>query len=154
MPEKSLQERFEEKVEFIPPSSCHWWSASLNNDGYGQFRVGGKMQKTHRVAYSLYKGPILQGMCVCHSCDNRACVNPDHLWLGTHIQNIADRVKKDRSRKDLKGSNSRWAKLSEDDIQVIRGLLKNHTQEFIAKRFGVLQGAISKIKLRKTWSHI
>lgn len=92
---KSLKERFEEKVILIPFSDCHYWTAAINPTGYGWLYVGketGKRVSTtaHRVSYELYKGPIPDGMMVLHNCDNRLCVNPNHLRLGTNSDNMMD----------------------------------------------------------------
>jgi len=98
---KTLQERFEEKYCPEPNTGCWLWTASLSGGGYGSFRVGEKKLYAHRVAYDLYKGPIPEGdgyhgTCVCHTCDTPECVNPEHLFLGTHTDNMRDRSAKGR----------------------------------------------------------
>ena len=80
------------------PSGCWEWMSALDKFGYGQCRFNGKNWKSHRLFYSLFKGPIPNGLFVCHSCDNKKCVNPDHLWLGTAQDNSTDMKIKGRSK--------------------------------------------------------
>lgn len=86
--------RFWSKVNMDGP--CWLWTAGTFPDGYGQFKIGGKPRGAHRVAYELRVGPIPSGMHVCHRCDVPGCVNPTHLFLGTNLDNIADRNAKHR----------------------------------------------------------
>jgi hypothetical protein len=86
-----VKERFETKVIQIPFSDCHYWIAGVSADGYGWFGVNSKKpDKAHRVAYRLYVGEIPEGLFVLHSCDNKLCVNPAHLRLGTQSDNMRD----------------------------------------------------------------
>ena len=76
---------------------CMVWNGHRNVHNYGQKRIKGRMWLLHRYAWQWANGPIPEGMCVCHACDNPPCVNPDHLWLGTQLENIRDRERKGRN---------------------------------------------------------
>ena len=90
--------RFWEKVEIADSDDeCHIWIAGRNKSGYGTIGIAGKSWLSHRVAWVLKHGPIPENMLICHSCDERACVNWRHLWIGTNRDNIDDMLRKGRS---------------------------------------------------------
>lgn len=148
----NLAERFNEKWTAIPETGCHWWT-SVTVHGYGHVRKNGKWVKAHRVSYELHKGKIPEGMCVCHKCDNPLCVNPDHLFLGTHKENMQDKVKKGRAfTGNQKGVSNGAAKLTEADIRAIREAQGSCKQ--LADKFFTSPMNISLIKRRLAWAHV
>ncbi len=132
----------------IPWDGCWVWMHRLT-DGYGQTRINGVISRAHRVMYSLTNGPIPEGMQVLHSCDNRACVNPLHLWLGTNADNMHDKYLKNRQ---TKGETHGMHVLTENNVRQIRELIKQgESQRHIASWFGVDQSNVYQINTGKTW---
>lgn len=148
----TLQERFEAK--FIKSDGCWEWTASSMTTGYGQFGVGNKKIGAHRMSYLLYVNEIPAGMCVCHKCDNKNCVRPDHLFLGTKSENTHDCMEKGRFANGISGRNG-LAKLTTEQVREIRGMSESGVlQHVIADKFGVDQGNISHIVNLHTWKGI
>ena len=147
-------ERFMNYVHTIPFHSCWEWTGPKSPKGYGSFAL----TTAHRVAFSLFNNrDVPAGLYVCHKCDNRTCVNPDHLFLGTPKDNFEDCRRKGRWRcASPKGERHHNAKLTGSQIQDIRRLLaaKNMTQKMIGEFYGVSQSMISCINLKQNWSHI
>ena len=105
--------------------------------------------KAHRVSYELLVGPIAEGMHVCHRCDVRHCVNPEHLFLGSSQDNMSDKVAKERQ---ARGASVHTAKLTKEQVSEIRAAHGEYRS--IGKRFGVTGETVSLIKRRKTWKHV
>jgi len=150
---KDIEIRFWAKVDKAGPDECWLWTASLCGTGYGQFWVGGRMLKAHRVAYEMVNGPIPagggpHGTCVLHRCDNPLCCNPRHLTAGTQAENIADMKAKGRH---AHGETS-YAKLTVEQVLEIRR--DTRVSRVIAADYGVGQQLVSMIKRRQRWSHV
>lgn len=156
---KTLEERFFAKVDKHAPNGCWTWTASRYTSGYGQFgdnRDGvWKPYGAHRISWEIHQGPIPDGMVVCHTCDIKLCVNPDHLFLGTQAENLADMVAKGRTN-GPKGERSGLAKLDTAKVLAIRKLLKQGrlTQRQIGAMFDIDNSTVCCINTRKTWTHI
>lgn len=138
----------------VTDGGCWEWQGYRSRKGYGEIKVDGRMEKAHRQAFLLRRGPIPQGMHVLHRCDNPPCVNPDHLFLGTNDDNVADRTAKGRSARNV-GAAASTAKLTEDDVRQIRRMATlGMTNLEIAEAFPVNDRSISNIIRNKTWSHV
>lgn len=134
--------------------NCWEWQGSPDSDGYGILSVACWPVKAHRFSYFIHYGDAA-GLCVCHRCDNRKCVRPDHLFLGTNADNIHDMESKGRGVR-LHGEKSLFAKLNEEQVREIRAMCCDLTisQPVIAKRFGISQALVSVIKNRKVWKNL
>lgn len=149
----SLADRFAGKYTVDPITGCWLWFASKDQKGYGKIRHGAVSLRAHRVSYELRFGKIPEGdghhgTCVLHKCDNPSCVNPDHLFLGSNLENIIDMRQKDR---DSKGESRYNAKLTERDIVAIKNDTRYQWQ--IAADYGINQSQVSRIKGAKRWAH-
>ena len=133
-------------------TGCWVWRLSRNEHGYGQVRWRGQQHLAHRVAYSLAKGHIPSGMFVCHHCDNRPCVNPDHLFAGTAADNSADMESKGRTGRSFGGA-IRTCKLDVPAVHEIRKLLRSgdRTMSSIGKQFGISGQNVSRIRDGYIW---
>jgi len=130
----NMEERFWSKVLIKEPDECWIWTAFIDRHGYGRFYVDGEMMQTHRIAYTLTHGPIPPGMEVCHKCDNPQCCNPNHLFLGTHADNMLDMRQKKRAR-----TLATKVKVTRTLKKQIREAYENEdtTIASLAERFGV-----------------
>jgi HNH endonuclease len=161
---------------------CWEWQGTPDKDGYGVFTYRGRPYRAHRAAWIVTFGEIPRGLQVCHSCDNPACVRPEHLMLGTHRSNVVDRVRKGRSatgdrsgsrihrdrvregirkwcaehpERHARGERAGMAKLTQADVISIREMYRSGARQVdIAARFQITQAHVSEIVLRKVWKHV
>lgn len=144
-----LHERFHAKVNKADPSGCWSWTAYTDRRGRGSISVNGKQQKSHRVSYELFIGDVPDGFHVLHHCDNPSCVNPDHLFLGTHDDNMKDMKAKGRAPR---GESSGVAKLTAEEVCEIRR--SQETNVTLAARYDIAETTVSGIRHRKRWKHL
>lgn len=145
-------ERFFAKIEPIPECGCWIWLGALDQIGYGLGYDGRRVLRAHRLSWRIVNGPIPEGIDVLHHCDVRPCVNPHHLFLGTHAENMADMVRKGRSRHVLRlGEKNPSAKLTSAQVAEIRA--SKELQRTLALRFVVDQSTISLIRNGRIWKH-
>ncbi|MCX5786077.1 MAG: HNH endonuclease [Elusimicrobia bacterium] len=182
-PRISAEQRFWTHVQKGP--GCWEWQAGrkLGKHRYGKFKMNRKTIGAHRVAWEFEKGPVPEGLCVLHHCDNPPCVRPDHLWIGTNLDNIKDRDAKNRQAKGAsngsrlyperllrgerhpnrlhperlsRGSSHYNAKLTEEQVREIRRLhaTGQYGYHSLAVKFGMGSTPIASIVNRKSWKHI
>ena len=154
----TIKERVEYYIE--KTESCWTWKGPRNASGYGILR-GRDCPSTlaHRTVYEVFVGPIPDGFCVCHHCDNPPCVNPSHLWIGTNIDNVRDMVSKNRQSRVgtnfKKGEERVQSKLVTPQVLQIRErALAGESHRKLAQEFGISNAQVSNIRTGKSWSHV
>lgn len=141
--------RFQRFVYESDPEKCWDWQSTRNRAGYGKFWLNGRTDLAHRVSYRISNGEIPAGLHIRHTCDNRACVNPAHLLVGTVLDNARDALERGHYRRG--GANGR-AKLTIEQVdQIRRGWADGETQVAMARRFGVSPSAIQWILNGRNW---
>ena len=148
MREESIR-LFWEKVKKGEPDECWPWTRSLNSTGYGGVTIDKRKRNCHRVAYELSKGPIPPGLCVLHSCDNRACCNPNHLRTGTISDNCADM--------NQRGRRAPYRKVVHEDM--VRAIRKeyvstNASLSHLARKHGISITNVHSIVVLRAWKHV
>lgn len=155
-----ISERLWAKVHVGNPDECWTWTGSVGSHGYGQVSnpVTKRPSLVHRLVYEMRYGEIARGMFVCHRCDNRKCVNPHHLFVGSALDNVRDCVSKGRwpVRAGLRGSSNPSAKLTEELVIAMRQAVSHSgaTRTALAKRFGISRSTLHDAIVGRTWTHV
>jgi HNH endonuclease len=161
---KDPLERFFLKVK--KTDGCWLWVGNRGGSGYGVMRIGEKNVLAHRFSYVHANGPITGGLLVLHRCDNRLCVRPDHLFLGTAKDNTQDALSKGRMshgdghylrknpRLALRGSRNGNAKMNDRMVREIRRRAKKELQKDIARDLGISPASVSHVVTRRKWAHV
>ena len=163
---QSTHARFWSKVD--KSGECWIWTAALNGAGYGVFRLKDHNSLAHRFAYECLVGPIPAGMQVCHHCDNPPCVRPEHLFVGTHQDNMADMHAKGRRsyegqvwpqptyERRARGERQGKAILTEQQVREIRAVYhpRVFTRPMLAERYHVSVATIKQILSGRSWKHV
>jgi len=154
---------FHARVEINLISGCWIWTGGHKGNWRGKkdygiasdIKIGGsRYQTAHRLSWLIHYGEVPANLMVCHTCDNPRCCNPDHLFLGTQLENMKDMVSKGR-HKYVVGGKSHLSRLNENDVFVIKQSLRGGiSPSELAKRFGVSESTIKHIKSGRSWRHI
>jgi hypothetical protein len=151
-PTKVIDDKFFEDRSVVDPvTECVEWTRRVSVNGYGTLKYKQKQYMAHRFMWEFKFGPIPDGKIICHKCDNRKCINPDHLFIGTTQDNVDDKMAKGRFV-PCPGERSGTSKLTEAQIVAIRA--DTRPQYVIAKEYGVCRSNISVIKRGSSWGHI
>lgn len=146
---KEQEKRLWSKVK--KTSSCWIWTAGLFPNGYGSISINDKTFKVSRIVYELAFGKFDKKLLVLHKCDNKKCVNPKHLFIGTHKNNMEDMTRKGRQNK---GEDRPQSKLKKSQVLFIRKNYSKYSQQELANKFKVSRRLIHNIINLKAWKHI
>lgn len=151
----SVQEAVQRALEKVSPEAltgCWLWDGAYSNNRFGTLKYAGVAWKASRFLFTNLKEPINPGKYLLHSCDNEACVNPNHLRQGTQFDNMKDMYSRERQFKGKKKNQHRPKKLTEEAVKNIRD--SSESQLKLAARYGVCPQTIHEVKTRKIWKHV
>jgi hypothetical protein len=151
VPKRITDTRLRIEADSIPvtESGCWLWLGTVNHRGYGCISVNDKTHTAHRLAWEAWQGPIAAGAYVLHKCDVRCCVNPRHLFLGDHAENMADMTRKGRS---LYGEKNTMSKLDDKTVLLIRS--STESSRVMAQKLGVSKSLVKQVRARTIWKHV
>lgn len=146
----SIRSRFDTGYKVDPDTGCWLWTKLVDRDGYGRLTIEHIPRLAHRVSWQLHNGPVPDGICVCHRCDVPGCVNPDHLFTGTHDDNMGDMAAKGRAQA---GEDHSQAKLNWEQVREIRARYSAGclTMMELGAAYGVSDSTICKIVNGNKW---
>lgn len=151
----SEKRRFLMRVGSATSTGCKEWTGSRNKVGWhGQWRnEAGQIELTHRAAWRMFVGEIPKDLCVLHKCDNPACVNPEHLFLGTQADNANDMWTKGRARPGTsKGEKHGMSKINAEIVREIRSSTESGVA--LAKKFGITPTTVCDVRKHRIWNHV
>lgn len=162
---RTPKELLAKKSKHVHATGCIEWTGFRTKRGYGVIGVNNRVIRAHRIAYEIAFGPIPRGLCVCHSCDNRACINPEHLFVATHAENMKDMADKGRANnapailaargKHKLGENHHATKVTANVVTLMRDMKRGgNTLREVSARFGVPMATVQSIVTGRTWGHV
>jgi hypothetical protein len=142
---RPLGDRLQECTAYDELTGCWLWIGNIGTNGYGRISVDNRLQSVHRTSYEFHRGPVPEGKVLMHTCDIRCCINPDHLAVGSKLENTADMMAKGRNRYSGR-------KLGPDAIRHIRAWTMTGLE--YAELYGVTLHSVSQIRNRRAWAHV
>ena len=148
---RSVEQRLHDSYLPEPNSGCWIWLGHLNACGYGAFGFNGRSRLAHRVSYEVFRGSFPKNKKVLHRCDMPCCVNPDHLFVGTQADNVADMESKNRAYHP-RGENHGHTKIT---VEIVRAIRRDpRSERKIARAMGLTRAIVHNVKNGRTWGHV